>query len=89
MTETNEKEIDEELPSVTLLYQLSEGRCPKSYGFSAAQLAGLPKGIIKNALQVALQQEKIAKSRKLLRKLLLCNDISVIHSIMNEIRNVI
>ena len=36
----NDDDIGEE--TITFLYKLIKGACPKSYGFNAAQLAGLP-----------------------------------------------
>ena len=36
----NEDEEGEE--TVTFLYKFTEGACPKSYGFNAARLAGIP-----------------------------------------------
>ena len=38
--EGEEEDCREE--SVTFLYKFMEGACPKSYGFNAAKLAGLP-----------------------------------------------
>lgn len=40
--------------TVTFLYKYSAGSCPKSYGFNAAKLAGMPKSIIKRAHEVNL-----------------------------------
>ena len=31
--------------SITFLYKFMEGACPKSYGFNAAKLAGLPSEV--------------------------------------------
>lgn len=39
--------------TVTFLYKYSAGACPKSYGFNAAKLAGMPKSIIKRAHDVS------------------------------------
>lgn len=39
--------------TVTFLYKYSSGACPKSYGFNAAKLAGMPKSIIKRAHEVS------------------------------------
>ena len=39
--------------SVTFLYKFAEGACPKSYGFNAAHLAGLPWEIIHKARKKA------------------------------------
>lgn len=37
----NENEEDPTLESVTFLYKLTEGVCPKSYGFFAAKVSGI------------------------------------------------
>ncbi|XP_054273047.1 DNA mismatch repair protein Msh6-like [Macrosteles quadrilineatus] len=46
-----ESEMDEDSEgmqeNVTFLYKFAPGACPKSYGFNAARLAGVPKHIIK------------------------------------------
>ncbi|KAF5279807.1 hypothetical protein FQA39_LY18229 [Lamprigera yunnana] len=55
------QEKDDSAISVTLLYQLKEGNCPKSYGFNAAKLAGLPKSVIKRARDVSVKLERIEK----------------------------
>ena len=31
--------------TITFLYKLADGPCPKSYGFNAARLAGLPDDV--------------------------------------------
>ncbi len=36
------KEDDAEGECITFLYKFVEGACPKSYGFNAARLAGIP-----------------------------------------------
>lgn len=52
MVETEEEEeVSQE--TVTFLYKLSEGACPKSYGFNAARLAGVPSVITKRAHEIA------------------------------------
>lgn len=38
----NENESDPTAETVTFLYKLVKGACPKSYGFYAAKLAGIP-----------------------------------------------
>ena len=38
---------------ITFLYKFVEGACPKSYGFNAAHLAGLPRHIIRLARKKA------------------------------------
>lgn len=39
--------------TVTFLYKFTEGSCPKSYGFNAAYLAGLPRHVIQLARRKA------------------------------------
>lgn len=34
--------------NITFLYKLTGGACPKSYGFNAAKLAGLPLNVSEN-----------------------------------------
>ena len=36
-------------PSVTFLYKLLPGACPKSYGLNVARLAGLPEAVMRRA----------------------------------------
>jgi len=46
MVEDDNDDIGEE--TITFLYKLVEGACPKSYGFNAAKLAGLPTEVCLN-----------------------------------------
>ena len=39
--------------TITFLYKFTEGACPKSYGFNAAHLAGLPREVIQSARRKA------------------------------------
>ncbi|CAI8005594.1 DNA mismatch repair protein Msh6 [Geodia barretti] len=55
--------------SVTFLYKFMEGACPKSYGFNAAKLAGLPPDVIRAARRKAREFEKSTERRRLFRKL--------------------
>lgn len=48
----NEDDEDPTQESVTFLYKLAPGACPKSYGFNAAKLAGMPNEITKRASNV-------------------------------------
>lgn len=48
----NEDEDDPTQETVTFLYKYSDGACPKSYGFNAAKLAGMPTSIIRRAHEV-------------------------------------
>lgn len=38
----NENEEDVTQETITFLYKFVHGACPKSYGFNAARLAGIP-----------------------------------------------
>ena len=51
--------------TIIFLYKFVEGACPKSYGFNAAQLAGLPRHVIQLARRKAHQLETTTeKTRK-------------------------
>jgi len=45
----NENEEDPTQETITFLYKLAPGACPKSYGFNAARLAGLDDKVIRVA----------------------------------------
>eukprot|EP00762_Andalucia_godoyi_P001324 ANDGO_04803.mRNA.1 DNA mismatch repair protein msh6 len=45
--------VDDSTRSITFLYQLLPGSCPKSYGLHVALHAGIPKEIVENAERVA------------------------------------
>ena len=53
MLEGAESAGDQGEETITFLYKFSEGACPKSYGFNAAQLAGLPRHVIQLARRKA------------------------------------
>ena len=40
-------DVDEEKGTVTFLYKLKSGACPKSHGMNVARLAGLPEEVLK------------------------------------------
>ncbi|XP_021924020.1 DNA mismatch repair protein Msh6 isoform X2 [Zootermopsis nevadensis] len=63
----NEEDLSEE--TVTFLYKFASGACPKSYGFNAARLAGIPSGIIHTGYNKAVQLEKEGDKRKLFQHL--------------------
>lgn len=52
MVENDGDNDDPTQETVTFLYKYTSGACPKSYGFNAAKLAGMPLCIIKRAHQV-------------------------------------
>ena len=66
----NESEDDPTEETVTFLYKYSDGPCPKSYGFNAAKLAGMPRSIIKRAHELSKKVESTALKRKLFTKLI-------------------
>lgn len=67
MVETDEEDPSEE--TVTFLYKFVDGACPKSYGFNAAKLAGIPINIIKAARKKTALLEKESEKRDILKKL--------------------
>lgn len=65
-----EEEVDDvSEETVTFLYKFVAGACPKSYGFNAARLAGVPLQIIKRAHEIADQLERETNRRKMFVKL--------------------
>uniref|UniRef100_A0A182QD49 DNA mismatch repair protein n=1 Tax=Anopheles farauti TaxID=69004 RepID=A0A182QD49_9DIPT len=66
----NEDGEDPTQETVTFLYRYTDGACPKSYGFNAAKLAGMPAAIIKRAHELSKTVEAEALKRKILMKLL-------------------
>uniref|UniRef100_A0A1Y1KHY5 DNA mismatch repair proteins mutS family domain-containing protein n=1 Tax=Photinus pyralis TaxID=7054 RepID=A0A1Y1KHY5_PHOPY len=82
---TEEQEEDDPMMSVTLLYQLKEGNCPKSYGFNAAKLAGLPKEIIASAHKIATELETVTKQKKMLRALLLSRNADFVRKTLRAV----
>lgn len=67
-TPDNEDNIPEE--TITFLYKLSPGACPKSYGFNAARLAGIPKEITRRAHQISKNLEKEATCVRAFRQII-------------------
>jgi DNA mismatch repair protein MSH6 len=65
----NENEEDPSAETVTFLYKFAAGACPKSYGFNAARLAGVPSSIIHIGYSKAIQLEKEGDQRKLFQHL--------------------
>ncbi|XP_050100322.1 probable DNA mismatch repair protein Msh6 [Anopheles aquasalis] len=65
----NEEGDDPTQETVTFLYKYADGPCPKSYGFNAAKLAGMPMAIIKRAYELSKKVERDALKRKILMKL--------------------
>ncbi|KAG6448130.1 hypothetical protein O3G_MSEX005327 [Manduca sexta] len=78
MVETDESTPDSEdhIPeeTITFLYKLSPGACPKSYGFNAARLAGIPKEITRKAHLISKNLEKEATCARAFRDLMKLGD---------------
>lgn len=78
MVETDEAVTDSEdlIPeeTITFLYKLTPGSCPKSYGFNAARLAGIPKDIIRRAHQISKNMEKEAMLVRNFRNIMKISD---------------
>ena len=49
--------------SITFLYKLVDGPCPRSHGFNAAKLAGMPDQIIRRGYAKAREFEENEKKR--------------------------
>lgn len=58
MVESEGNDDDPTQETVTFLYKYTDGACPKSYGFNAAKLAGMPVSIIKRAYEVNKRERK-------------------------------
>lgn len=56
MVESDGNDDDPTQETVTFLYKYTDGACPKSYGFNAAKLAGMPISIIKRAYEVSVNK---------------------------------
>ncbi|CAH1976488.1 unnamed protein product [Acanthoscelides obtectus] len=80
-----ENEDDPTEESVVFLYKVAEGRCPKSYGFNAAKLAGLDRSIIAKARQYAAALEQEAKNRKAIREIYHAEDMKVVRQILGRL----
>ncbi|XP_034836109.1 probable DNA mismatch repair protein Msh6 isoform X1 [Maniola hyperantus] len=80
-TPDNEDNIPEE--TITFLYKLSPGACPKSYGFNAARLAGIPRDITARAHCVSRNLEKEAACVRAFRDLFRISNASELRKILS------
>jgi DNA mismatch repair protein MSH6 len=86
----NENEEDPSEETVTFLYKFASGACPKSYGFNAARLAGVPSDIIRVGYNKAAQLEKEGERRKLFQQLFGKKQNSLdITSLIEQVRSVL
>jgi DNA mismatch repair protein MSH6 len=53
---SSSNELDES--TITFLYTLGEGVCPKSFGINVARLAGLPEDVLSNARRIFCEFEQ-------------------------------
>jgi DNA mismatch repair protein MSH6 len=82
MVETEEEdEVSQE--TVTFLYKLSEGACPKSYGFNAARLAGISSAITTRAHEIARKIEQETNQKHIFTAL--CKDTADIRKLISTI----
>ncbi|XP_015756770.1 PREDICTED: DNA mismatch repair protein Msh6-like [Acropora digitifera] len=63
----NEDDTDPIKETITFLYKFVKGACPKSYGFNAARLAGIPDEVIALAVKKARQFEESTERIKVFR----------------------
>lgn len=61
----NEEQDEVSQETVTFLYKLSSGACPKSYGFNAARLAGVPPVITNRAHEISKKLEQETNQKHL------------------------
>lgn len=83
MVESEEEDVTQE--TVTFLYKLSEGACPKSYGFNAARLAGVPAYITQKAHEVAKQLERETNLRHIFASICKLDDETNVRSMIEAI----
>ena len=65
----NEGHEDITQENITFLYKLAEGAAPKSHGFNAAKLAGLPADIVRSGYARAKQFERREKEKELFQEM--------------------
>lgn len=84
----NEDHEDVTEETVTFLYKYTDGPCPKSYGFNAAKLAGMPKEVIRHAYELARKVERDALKRRIFAKIITKTpDIADLKTILNKLKS--
>nr|QIC49977.1 DNA mismatch repair protein Msh6-like protein [Actinia equina] len=68
MVENDDEEGDPSKETITFLYKFVKGDCPKSYGFNAARLAGIPDEIISLAVHKSREFEETLDQIKLFKR---------------------
>ncbi|XP_018565021.1 probable DNA mismatch repair protein Msh6 isoform X1 [Anoplophora glabripennis] len=82
MVENDEDSTEE---SVTFLYKIAEGRCPKSYGFNAARLAGLDYKVVARGREIAKELEEESRLRNIFHIIFTSKNISERRNVFNSI----
>lgn len=52
------RSADQDESTITFLYTLGEGVCPRSFGINVARLAGLPEDVLSNAKRISSEFEE-------------------------------
>ncbi|KPJ16004.1 putative DNA mismatch repair protein Msh6 [Papilio machaon] len=86
MVETEETDTDD-IPeeTITFLYKLTPGSCPKSYGFNAARLAGIPKDITQRAQRISRNLEKEATCARAFRDIFKNTDANGLRELLSSL----
>ncbi|XP_065095501.1 probable DNA mismatch repair protein Msh6 [Ochlerotatus camptorhynchus] len=82
----NEDDEDPTQETVTFLYKYADGACPKSYGFNAAKLAGMPTCIIKRAHELSKTVEADALQRRIFTKSLQQADHQELKELLHKLK---
>ncbi|XP_021365348.1 DNA mismatch repair protein Msh6-like isoform X1 [Mizuhopecten yessoensis] len=83
----NEDETDPTQETITFLYKLSHGACPKSYGFNAAKLANIPAEIIRVAVKKSREFEESTAKLRLVRALHKDCSVDKLSNLQQQIRD--
>lgn len=82
----NEGHEDITQENITFLYKLTQGAAPKSHGFNAAKLAGLPLNIIRAGYAKSKQFERREKEKELVQDVVNTKpDAESIRSLMSKL----
>ena len=82
-----ENDDDPTEESVTFLYKMVKGRCPKSYGFNVARLAGLKHCIVSRGRDISKELEKETKNRKHFRDLFSSFNMDTIRAVLLSMKS--
>ncbi|XP_061379726.1 probable DNA mismatch repair protein Msh6 isoform X1 [Danaus plexippus] len=88
MVETDESAPDgDHIPeeTITFLYKLSPGACPKSYGFNAARLAGIPREITQRAHTISRNLESEATCVRAFRDVIKTDNAAELRKILSAL----